>query len=289
METPIPITIAITYLTYTRLHSQGLLADHLVGTICPKCCLDGAPKQPPPTLKLTNTTVERGSFMFEKDDEGIDTVVKRTVIIALVKCPICKSRLRLLPADILPYKLYTLPVIELSAGFYNRGDLSLRHLAWDLFYGDRTPAHTTLHAWTEGLGAWWLGQPIGEVAFCVPATRVQAELEIRYPQMSSLNCQPIWINPQRYRTQGRRQRLEACKRFEIVGEMIASENPGNFVELNRLIVSWGNWFGLGFRTGICFTAAEHIDCKSVRTWGQIFPKEPLSCPIHGRSPPFDSK
>jgi len=171
METPIPITIAITYLTYTRLHSQGLLADHLVGTICPKCCLDGAPKQPPPTLKLTNTTVERGSFMFEKDDEGIDTVVKRTVIIALVKCPICKSRLRLLPADILPYKLYTLPVIELSAGFYNRGDLSLRHVAWDLFYGDRTPAHTTLHAWTEGLGAWWLGQPIGEVAFCVPATR----------------------------------------------------------------------------------------------------------------------
>jgi hypothetical protein len=27
----------------------------------------------------------------------------------------------------------------------------------------------------------------------------------------------------------------------------------------------------------------------VRKWRQILPKEPLSCPIHGRSPPGDSK
>ena len=32
--------------------------------------------------------------------------------------------------------------------------------------------------------------------------------------------QPVWINPQRYRSQGRRERLEACKRFEIVGTMV---------------------------------------------------------------------
>jgi hypothetical protein len=227
--------------------------------------------------------------MLEEDEEGIDTVVKLTVIIVLVKCPICKSRFRLLPADILPYKHYSLPVIELSVSLYNRGDLSLHQVVWDQLYGDYNPGHTTLHAWTEGLGAWWLGQAIGEVAFCVPATRIQAELEIRYPQMSSWHSKPVWINPQRYRSPGRRERLEACKRFEIICTMIASENRWNFVELNCLIVSWGNWFGLGFKTGICCTASEHIDPRNMLAWGQIFPKEPLPCPIHGRSPPFDSK
>jgi hypothetical protein len=130
---------------------------------------------------------------------------------------------------------------------------------------------------------------MGQVVFCVPATRIQAELEIRYPQMGSLHCQPIWVNPRRYRSQGRKERLEACKRFEIVGTLVATENRWNFVELNRLIISWGNWFGLGFKTGIGCTAIERIDPGNVRLWGQIILKEPLSCPIHGRSPPFDSK
>jgi hypothetical protein len=107
--------------------------------------------------------------------------------------------------------------------------------------------------------------------------------------MSLLQREPIWINPQRYRSQGRRERLEACKRFEIVNTLVAIKNRWNFVELNRLIASWGNSFGLGFKSGIGCTAIEHIDSKNVRSWGQIFPKEPLPCPIHGRSPPFDSK
>ena len=212
--------------------------------------------------------------MLQKDDYDIDTVVEATVKIVLVKCPLCKSRYRLLPADIVPHKLYTLPVIEVSATLYNRGDHSLRHVTWDLLYGERTPAHTTLHGWTEGLGAWWLGQAIGEVAFSMPASRIQAELEIRCPQITSLHSQPIWINPQRYCSQGRRQRLEACKRFEIVSTLFACKNACNFVELNRLIVNWGNMFGLGFKTGVCCTAFEHIDYRNVRAWGSIFPKEP---------------
>ena len=289
METPIPITIAITYDTYSWLHSQGLLAGHLCETICPKYPHDCAPQVPPPALELTNCTVDRTAFLLEKDGYDIDTVVKGSVKIVLVRCPICKSRYRLLPADILPHKLYSLPVIELSVSLYNRGDFSLRRVVWDQLYGERTPEHTTLHGWTEGLGAWWLGRPIGEVAFSVPATRVLAELETRFSQMTSLHSIPIRANPQRYRSQGRQERLEACKGFEIIGTMIDSKNTWKWCELNRLIISWGNWFGLGFKTGICCTAIEHIDSRNVRAWGQIFPKEPLSCPIHGRSPPFDSK
>jgi len=225
----------------------------------------------------------------EKDDYGIDTVGEAKVKIVLVKCPMCKSRYRLLPSDILPHKHYTLPVIELSVSHYNRGDLSLRQVVWDQLYGERTPQHTTLHGWTEGLGAWWQGRTMGEVAFAVPATRVLAELEIRFPQMKSPHSMPVRINRQRYRSQGRLERLEACKRFEIISTMLEVKNAWKFVQLNRLIISWGNSLGFGFKTGICCTAIEHIDLTDVRSWLQISTKEPLSCPIHGRSPPGDSK
>jgi hypothetical protein len=35
-------------------------------------------------------------------------------------------------------------VIELSVCLYNRGDLSLRQVAWVQLYGEHTPEHTTL-------------------------------------------------------------------------------------------------------------------------------------------------
>jgi hypothetical protein len=289
METPIPITIPVTYNTYARLYSQGLLASYLCEIRCPKYPHDCGSQQPPPALEQTNTSVDRSALLLEKDDYDIDTVVKHTLKIVLVKCPLCKSRYRLLPADILPHKLYSLPVIELCVSLYNRGDLSLRQVVWGQLYGEHTPEHTTLHGWTEGLAAWWLGRPIAEVAFSVPATRVLAELQIRFAQTSSLHSIPVGINPQRYRSQGRCERLQACKRFEIISAIFGVKTPYKFCELNRLIISWGNWFGLGFKTGICCTAIELIDSTDVRSWRKIFPKEPLSCQIHGRSPPFGSK
>ena len=135
------------------------------------------------------------------------------------------------------------------------------------------------------MGAWWQGRTMGQVAFAVPATRVLAELEIRFPQMKSLHSMAVRINRQRYRSQGRLERLEACKQFEIIGTILNVENPLKFCELNRLIVSWGNSFGLGFKTGICCTPIEHTDSTNMRLWLKITNKEPLSCPIHGRSSP----
>ena len=165
----------------------------------------------------------------------------------------------------------------------------MRQVAWDQLYGERTPEHTTLHGWTEGLGAWWLGRTIGEVAFCVPATRVQAELEIRFPQMKSLHSIPVWINPQRYRSQGRRERLEACKRFEIIGTMLDVENLGSLS--NSTVSSSAGAIGSALALKPEF-AARRLNTLIRRMCDhgcQISPKEPLSCPIHGRSPPGDSK
>ena len=79
METPIPITIPITYDTYACLYSQGLLASYLCETICPKYPSDCSSQSPPTALELTNSTVDRTAFTLEKDDYGIDTVVEGKV------------------------------------------------------------------------------------------------------------------------------------------------------------------------------------------------------------------
>jgi hypothetical protein len=289
METPIPITIELSYDTYCLHYSQGLLAGYLHETICPKYPHDCTCKDPPTALELTGTSVERTAFFLERDQYGIDTVVERKVKIVLAKCRVCNCRVRLLPADILPYKRYSLPVIEQAVSLYNRGDLSLRQVAWDQLYGECTPAHTTVHGWTEGLGAYLLGRPVGQAAFSIPAARILAELETRFAQVTSLDSISVWINPEHYRSQGRLERLQACKRFEIIGTIIDGHNAWNLCGLNRLTVGWGNSFALGFRTGICSTAIEHLDSMHVRLWRQSAKKEPLSCPIHGRSPPGDLK
>jgi hypothetical protein len=289
METPIPITIPLFYDTYSLLFSQGLLGTYLCEIPCPKCSSIPYPQIPSAALELTKSTVYRTAFILEKDDFGIDKVIKCKAKIALTRCSLCKSRYRVLPADFLPFKLYSLPVIELTVSLYNQGDLSLRDVAWYQLYGDRTPEHTTLHAWTEGLGAFCLGRPIGEVATALPANRIMAEFTIRFPSMKSFSSTPVSINRKRYRSEARRQRLKACKRFENVCTIINAKSSFKFSELNRLIVSWGNSYGLGFRTGIRCTPVEHIVSADMLSWRQTSIKEPLSCPIHGRSPPGDSK
>lgn len=56
--------------------------------------------------------VVRGVWVLEKDEQGVVTVIKLQMRIALARCPVCKSRLRILPADILPYKHYSLEVVN---------------------------------------------------------------------------------------------------------------------------------------------------------------------------------
>jgi hypothetical protein len=275
----------LTYNTYASLLLQGLLGDYLRHTICPKHPHNGSPLAVPEPLELTQTVVVRGVWVLEKDEQGIVTVVKLQMRIALARCPVCKRRFRILPADILPYKHYSLAVIEHSVHLYNQGYLSLRAVVWDGFYGEYAPSHTTLHAWSEGLGAYWSGRCFGEVAYALPASRIVAELEIRIPEIAPLHSIPVLVNPQRCRSLQRRERLEACRRFEKICMMIS----WCFCELNRLIVSWGTSFGFGFRTGITSTPFERINSADMIPCAKPMRKEAAACPIRGRSPPGDLK
>ena len=64
---------------------------------------------------------------------------------------------------------------------YAEGSMSLREVVWSLA-GDRTPSHSTLHAWSEALGAYVLGREAGEVAGGTPHTALIQETEARVPE-----------------------------------------------------------------------------------------------------------
>ena len=238
---------------------------------------------------LTKSTVSRVLFVIEVDEHDYHNVEKINATIALARCPVCGRRCRVLPSDVLPHKRYSLPVIERAVSLYNRGDLSLRNVVRDELYGEHDISHTILHGWTEGLGAYLLGRSAGEVADALPASRVLSDLEAHHPQMSSLRETPLRINPTRHRSEGRRERLEACKRFELYCGVIDAKDGWMFGELNRLILSWSNSCGFGFRSEIRCTAFEQADAAVVVRDLQNAKKEVLKCPIRGRSPTGDTR
>ena len=170
-------------------------------------------------MELTGATVERGLVLLEPDREGVPTMVLRRAIVAIARCQRCGTRRRVLPCGALPRKIYGLSVIELEVAAYSRGDRSLRQVAWGQL-GERTPAHTTLHGWTEGLGAHALGRPGGELGGA-PMSRLIAEAAPRVPEITgALRIEPM-PDPRRYRSEARRDRLAAVMRAMTLVTLIA--------------------------------------------------------------------
>ena len=209
-----PVSVSAPYDSYCELRTQDALGTLLAVVFCPRylerCSQQGTP-QP---LQLTNSTVIRGIKLLKKDEHDELWVVLDQGKIALARCPVCKGRFRVLPCDVLPRKVYALPVLDLLAGEYNRGDRGLRPVAWSLL--GEAPAHTTIRAWTEGLGAYALGRTNGEVSDALPASRVLAEVESRMPDLEAIRTQPVEVSPSRYRSEARRTRLIACARLILL-------------------------------------------------------------------------
>jgi len=148
-------------------------------------------------MEPTGSTVERGLVLLEPDEYGVPTMVQRRATVAIARCCRCGSRRRVLPCDVLPRKTYGLSVIEHEVSAYSAGDRSLRDVACQL--GDRTPAHTTLHGWTEGLGAHALGRPGGELGGA-PMSRLIAEAEPRVVGITESQRTEPTPDPRRYRS-----------------------------------------------------------------------------------------
>lgn len=276
-----PVSVDVPYSTYQAQLREGRLS--LADSPCPNStCREASGGTP---LVLTRSTVDRGIIWLKKDEYGVLQTVSEQIRIAIAWCPNCGMHVRVLPCDILPRKTYSLAVIEHEISGYTQGGRSLRAVVWGM-HGEHTPAHTTLHGWTEGFGAYLLGRPAGEVPGALPASRLITESEARKPRLAEVRAQGVAIDPRRYRSEARRERLVAAAVFLVCAQVVSGQDaPWALAEWSRLSLSWGLMSPFGFRTGLFFTAIEQVGSPDGGGSGRRQPKEVPRCPIRTRSPP----
>jgi len=211
-------------------------------------------------------------------------MVPQVATVAICRCTRCKTRSRVLPCDAVPHKTYGLAVIEHDISEYSRGDRSLRQVAWSQL-GDRTPAHTTLHGWTEGLGAHALGRPGGDLGGA-PMSRFVGDAEPRVPEVADVLLADVHPDPRRYRSQPRCDRLSAVIRTMAVATAVAGmRHPHAFAECRRLALVWSHSSVLVFPSGLLCTPFEHRDRSKAAQSRASSPRNRDRCPTRTRSPP----
>lgn len=278
-----PISIGLTYVNYTRALEQG--GFDLSGTACPNADCRAASGCEP--MVLTTTVVSRRLIVLERDAYGDWHTRQLEARIVLVRCRYCKSRRRLLPCDLLPYKHYSIPVIAWLVCCYQAGDLSLREVAWNLT-DEHTPSYKTLHGWSEGLGTHVLGLPKGYVGG-LPFSRVLVEAEARVPSVRDA-WQGIYpVDARRYRSESRRERLSAVGQFIAFARTLSGESsPAAWVLCWCLMVQWTHSWVIWFPSRILCTAMTQVESSDLRSCECYSQRRSKPCRIRTRSPPGDS-
>lgn len=235
-------------------------------------------------MVLSRSTVLRGVVLLEPDALGLLGAVARVLVVAIGRCTRCGARARLLPCDVLPRKHFGLAIIEHQVSRYARGDRGLRPVAWSLL-GDRTPAHTTLHGWTEGLGAHALGRRGGD-AGGVPMSRFVADAEARAPEVAGTMRAHVDIDPRRYRSEARRERLAAIECMLVLIRFVAGvSHPRAAAACRRLALTWSGSSVLCFRSRLACTSIEHRDRSASPRSRRPSTTRRDPCPTRTRSPP----
>jgi len=243
-------------------------------------------------LYLLGTRVERPVVVLICDDVAELVATRKILRIALARCRSCQGRFRVLPSDVQPYKRYGLVVILSLSRVHTIDNKTLRDTAWKQFTG-QTPAHSTLHAWTEGLGSFVLGRPAGTHQDAHSYSAIMAAAKSRWSQLTD-PAQPA-IHPRRFRSEARRERLTAlasalafASAVVAVAKIHVPETSTSLCAFRQLAITFGIPSPFSFRTGLSCTPIE----QRGRRDGEA-PRSPtktggLSCPTRTRSPPGDS-
>jgi hypothetical protein len=235
-------------------------------------------------MRLTGSTVRRGLVLLEPDASDVPQTVTLQATIALARCDRCGKRCRVLPCDVLPRKTFGVAVIEAEVARYSRGDLSLREVAWPQL-GERTPAHTTLHGWTEGLGAYVLGRAGGQLDGA-PMSRFVVEAQARVPEIGGSRGVDPLPDPRRYRSEARRERLMAVMAaMRLVTLAAGCDHPHAIAECRRLSLSWSSLSTLEFPSRILCTPIGHRDRSEPPRSRSSSASSRDRCPTRTRSPP----
>ncbi len=237
----------------------------------------------PGVLELSESSVKRGLVVIEHDEHGQPHAVEMCAVVAIARCMACRRRFRLLPSDVLPHKTYSLGVIEHLAVEHALGSKSLREAAWSLL-GDRTPQHTTLHAWTEGLGAHAQGRG-RETA--EPFSALLSETKRRWPGIADVK--PPAIDPRRHRSEPRRERLLALAILLRIAQAIpVIDRQVPLCDWRRIAIGFGLSSPLSFQTVRAHTPIGHVHSANTDARPAWIKNPTRPGPSRTRSPPGDS-
>lgn len=229
--------------------------------------------------------MRRGLVVLERDPYGELQALEVSAEIALACCARCRRRWRVLPSDVLPRKRYALALIEHELSEYAKGARSLRQVSDDLL-GEKTPVHTTLHGWSEGLGAHALGRATVPTEFSVPISRLLAESEAHRPQLAPVQREEAPVDARRYRSPARRERLSAMATlFSVAALFTGLHSPHALSAWRRLAFTWSGSCALAFPSAISCTPIEHVDRHEPPTSRSASLPSTDPCPHPPKSPP----
>jgi len=97
-------------------------------------------------LRLKAWFAQRNCVLF--DSTGVACYQQTPVPLAL--CEQCKSRFRVLPVEFLPFKTFSLPIIETACNHYGNSEDGLRKTVKTI--AGIAPHYSTLHGWLGGIG-----------------------------------------------------------------------------------------------------------------------------------------
>lgn len=207
-------------------------------------------------MRFTGALVVRGAVLLIAPDK---TAFKRLPV-PLARCDTCGCGARVLPAEMLPGKTYTLPVIEVAALRYTSPDPAgpgLRRVV--LGMGRYAPAHSSLHRWATGIGERALDRapapapdtpphatpphpPSAAALLAETARRLDPHIFLRW------NTQPA-IPPWKHWTERRRDQLQACARVLAAAQHLFPAAPSPLTEWQSHLARFLGVTGWTFRTG----------------------------------------
>lgn len=273
-----PITLSIGDAAYQERLAQGSLAALVDGLRCPVAACGGR-------LALTSKLRGRGLVrrVGDRPEAG-----RLTVAIACCNGPSGPHYVRVLPANVLPRKTYSVEVQALACERYLSGKCGGLRPAVRAIAGD-TPHFTTLHGWLGGLGqvALGRGRPTGTLSIAA----LRSETARRdLPELDRIWEAPVAIDPQRYRSEARRDLLVGVARLLRTARYVASEAASSLAEWIRRGVEWCGVYALSWWARFRRTPIQPGARRTaVASQQKALERGGTPCRIRTRSPPGDSR
>lgn len=249
----IPVVINISYNEYHTVCLQGKKVGEYDGKyhdeqiVCPKC-LVGA-------LIFTRCLVDR--YLVCDTDHIIP--------IRLARCtsPSCKARIRVLPREALPYKVFAVQIIAKAIAIYRLEMNGLRKSVRTFLPFCRI-SYVTLWYWTAGLGERMLDQLFlhkdvhGLSLPNLPPVRAilqQTSQELEKPDLIHQWREPLDVPAQKYRSQHRHDQLRYVFKFLSIACSL-------FPNADQPLMEWQNLIGPFFGYVPLWMFLTHVTCTT---------------------------